>query len=451
MEMIMLLFSLFGPLYGHHAISPLNFFKGTGIVIPAASIMYSKDNDSTIYLTNGYAGLYYNYDQHISFGIDFNGRFYYIQSDTTLNRFYPDRLSMGVKFGFPLAKTQDMGIATYVAIPVNLFTDGDSTDLMQYPLSSHPATQMAIYHFWKVKRFVLASQLEYRGAIYKRPGFSINFSTTAFYELQGLRLFLSPAFTMFTTGRESAHPKEVSITGGVSFISPFNASFTIDFTMRPLVKEEKEPSVFLLHDSYKYGLGLIIESWFPEKKYKRRFTPRKEKPARFVLLRRFRNITLNIKDKEDRTELKNVKIEVFKNQKLLKSITFPQTTHLDSLKSGIYTFVLQKERYITKKLTLDLKKDTTLLVYMEKRPLKDTGTLTIHIKDENGVSMKDVKAYVVDLNLSTYSDTSGTVQLRLKSGKYLIRIMKRGYKTVSRYFVIGKEENKEEAVILKKR
>ena len=451
MAILMVIISLFGPLYGSTNISPINDFKGIGLTIPNISVLYNKTQDTTYYFVEGYTGIYYNIDQHASFGTDFEGRFYYIQSDTTLYRFNPDLVQIGTKFGFPITKRADMGIGAYIEIPIYLFTKKDSLDVNGLPLSHKASPGLRIYHKWTSKNIGISSQVAYQGPIYGMQSYSLNFSTTVFYDLHGTRFFLTPHGLIYPGISGKVHPKAFSLLGGITFISSFNTSFTTYFILRPFVSTNQENSVFLLNSAYKYGLGIIIESWFPNKTYKRAYKPRNEKPAHFILLRRFYHMGIKVADKKDSTVLNDVNLSIFRKGKLIKRFKLNNSFTIDTLKHGIYTLTFSKNGYKPKTLNISIKRDTSFTVFMEKRPLSDSGTLVIKVKDQNKQPVQNAKVYIVELNKTFQTDKMGTTNLKLKSGTYLIRVHKNGYKTISRYIALSKGEKKKVVITMRKK
>ncbi len=451
MEILIMLFALFGPLYTHGVISPINEFRGAGIVIPVLNSLYMKSTDTTTYLITGKTQLYYNYDSHISFGADIDGRFYYIQSDTTSLKFYLNTIKAGTKFGFPVTSHSDMGVGLFLGIPITKLFKVDSVDIYGYPVMSNIYPGLSVYHQWKKKKFGIASNFTYTGEAYGKQTFSLSFLSTLFYQTSGVRLFLSPEATIYPGIPGDGHTKDITISGGVSFISPFTASFTILFTARPFTEQSMlTPTVFIPSGNFKYGLGIIIESWFPSQRLNRRYIPRKEKTPRFVLIKRFRKLTLTLKDSANEKFIDNVNLKIYHKNKLFKNIVINGKTVIDSLKPGKYTLTVQKEMYLGRTLTINLRKDTSITLLLPKRQLKDTGILILYVKDRKNNPVENANVSIVDLGIKRNTDPDGSAVLKLRSGKYLIKVTKPGYKTASRYFVIGKEEKRRETVILKK-
>lgn len=451
MIILIILFNLFGPIYGNYSISPLNKFKGTGIILPHSTLLYKKDANFTTYLIKGYLGLYYNYDQHITFATDIRGRFYYTQGDTSYNSFYLDNILVGTKFGFPLTQNSDMALGLNLSVPINSLIDKDSTDLEGYPLTSSLSPGLSLYHFFKKNHFGISSSIGYTGPVYGKRTFSLKLASTLFYEMGNNRVFVAPGIVLYPSLPEETSSSTLTITGGISFISQFSAAFTIAFTIRPLINTNEPPLVFLLGDAYKYGLGITIESWFPEKRLKRIYRPRNEPKPQFVLIKRFCNVTFKILDSETQKRIDSVNVKILKDNHLIKKLYLIGNTRINSIKFGNYTFTFQKPGYNPTTLQTKLNSDTIITLFMTKKQLKDTGTLILHIKDNQGTPLRNVEVNIIGLNLSQKSDSVGRVEFKLRNGRYLMKIHKLGYKPISRYFIIKKEQTLNETIMLNKK
>ncbi len=450
MWFILTLLNLFGPIVAQNTVLPRNTFKGFGIVLPSSYLLYSRVGDSTVYLGLTNFGFYYNLDRRISFASEFNGRFEYVQADSSTNGIYPEEFSLGVKFGFPLSKSADFAIAVSAGIPLHLLGTGDTADLLGYPLKKKAYPALDIYCERKLGGIHYTWNAGYTGNSYGNYTSSLHYEGAFSYRFNGIKPFMGVSSRLFLNKISTGRPLDFRTFLGVSFISDFNAAFTIAFLARPF-KTIYSSDIFIPGEEYKYGLIMNIESWVVNKRFKRRYTPRKERPAKFILLKRFVSLKVNAFDSISKTPLSSVKLKLIRDSKSVKTVIFDKEVRIDSLKRGNYRVTVKRERYIPHTFELNLTKDTAITVYLRKRQLKDTGWLILIIRKTNGDPISNATVSIVDLGIQAKTDSTGRVAFKIKSGRYLVNIKRAGYRPITRYFVVNKEERTEETVRLKRR
>ncbi len=450
MLIILAILNLFGPLVGQSTIIPRNEFKGFGIVLPSAYGLLSNEGDSSKYLVGTSFGVYYNMDRHLTLGTDISGRFIYINSDSTTNAIYPDVIKVGAKFGFPLSKNADLGVAAYAGVPLHVFGLKDTIDLLGYPLAKRAFPGMELYCHRYLGRFNLFWNAGYSGWKLRTHSSELHYESTVTYGLNGVRPFVGFKAHMYTGNYNHRIPYDIKTYLGVSFISEFNAAFTIAFFARPFSNIISH-DIYIPDSNFKYGLIVNIESWIVNSKYRRKFKPRNEKPAKLVLIRRFVNLRLNVFDKDTRTPLTDVKVRFMQDSKSVKSLVFNEKIKVDSIRRGTYKVVFEKDRYIPDTFDLKLYRDTSITVYLKKRQLKDTGWLLLTITDIAGKPLAGAVVSIVDLGIKAKTDSSGRVIFKVKSGRYLVNIKHSGYRSITRYFVINKEEKTKRTIRLRRK
>ncbi len=452
MTLLFFFINLFGPLAGKYTVHPLNPFRGFGMALPSAYALFITSNtDTTAYLVIPTFSGYYNLNEHFSVSVDATGRFEYVKnSDTSLNRIYPEVVKIGAKFGFPLTRYSDFGIGIYAGVPLYVLGIKDTSDLLGYSLAKRAYPGLKLLYRRYIGKFNLYWALDYTGPRFNTSWPALRYEGLINYKASGIAPFLGLNALVYSGRYRKRIPYDVKAFLGINFVSEFNAAFTIAFFIRPFAKEAYKP-VFVPDGNFKYGVFLNIENWVVNKWYKRKFTPRHEKAGRLILVKRFVNVKFRILDSKNKAPLSSVKISFLRKYKPVKTIFTDKNNGSCTLKRGHYLVVVEKEKYIPDTLNVHLEKDTLLLVYLKRRPLKDTGWLILKITDAAGAPLQGATVKIVELGLKARSDSLGRVAFKLKSGKYLVVIQHTGYRRTARYFVVNKEERTRKIVRLRRK
>ena len=451
MTLLFFIINLFGPLAGKYTVQPLNNFRGFGMALPSAYALFTNTPDTTTYLLIPTFSAYYNLNEHFSISVDAAGRFEYLKSsDSSLNGIYPEVIKIGAKFGFPLTRYSDFGIGIYAGVPFYVLGIKDTSDLFGYSLAKRAYPGLKLLYRRYIGKFNLYWALDYTGPRFNTYWPAIRYEGLINYKASGVAPFLGFNALVYSGKYGNKTPHDVKAFLGINFVSEFNAAFTIGFFIRPFAKEAYK-AVFVPDSNFKYGVFLNIENWVASKWYKRKFTPRREKAGKLILVKRFVNVKFRILDSKNKAPLSSVKISFLRKNNPVKTIITDKNNVSCTLKRGHYLVVVEKEKYIPDTLNVHFEKDTLLLVYLKKRPLKDTGWLILKITDAAGSPLQGATVKIVELGLKARSDSLGRVVFKLKSGKYLVVIQHTGYRKIARYFVINKEEKTRKIVRLRRK
>ncbi len=438
------LYTLFSQSTVGNTVLPISNSSGFEITFPFITAYYYPGDSVNSLSADGGFGIVYNKSGQLGLGIylpfsaDIKN-----SKDSTETIYNLNDALLSAKFGFPFTQNSNMGLTMLMGIPLSPLTGVDRAgywrELSAQNIYTGFLTSLDIWsgniHFLPQIGFLSEKNGEFSQQILYDLYIAFLKNNNALYIGFNGKGFSSQPYNEFGDAVKS-------LTAGLELSSDFNTSLGMNFSY---VLGSPGPGDKLSDIPYpiKYRAGLYVKFQYMSARFKRIYRRKKEKAKPFVFIKRFYRLKGNVYEKGTSKPVM-ANISVYKDNHMLKTLTCDTLGifHLDSIKRGLYTIKAYAKDFLPFSDSIRVNSmQNTLSIPLKKRPVSDSGTLLIKIKDaRTGLGLKGASIFILDMRKNFNSDSTGTAYLKLKNGTYLIQITKSGYEKITRPVAITREK-----------